>query len=64
LNDADNQRRKVKNYCKDTLCRVSWCGGLERFLAAKLSVDEARSRFIEFTSERKKIRIEIDGVTF
>ncbi|MCL2501630.1 MAG: LytTR family transcriptional regulator DNA-binding domain-containing protein [Bacteroidales bacterium] len=38
--------------------------GLERFLAAKLSVDEARSRFIEFTSERKKIRIEVDAISY
>jgi len=38
--------------------------GLERLLAAKLSVDEARSRFIEFTSERKKIRIEVDAISY
>jgi hypothetical protein len=37
---------------------------LERFLAAKLSVGETRSRFIEFTSERKKIRIEIDTISY
>ena len=38
--------------------------GLERFLAAKLSVGEARSKFIEFTSERKKIRIETDTISY
>jgi len=38
--------------------------GLERFLAAKLSVGEVRSRFIEFTSERKKIRIEVDAISY
>ena len=38
--------------------------GLEKFLAAKLLVSEARSRFIEFTSERKKIRIEIDTISY
>ena len=37
---------------------------LERLLAAKLSVGEARSRFIEFTSERKKIRIEVDAISY
>ena len=36
----------------------------ERLLAAKLSVGETRSRFIEFTSERKKIRIEVDTITY
>jgi len=36
----------------------------ERFLAAKLSVDKVRDRFIEFTSERKKIRIEIDTIMY
>ena len=38
--------------------------GLERILSAKLSIGEARSRFIEFTSERKKIRIEIDTISY
>jgi hypothetical protein len=38
--------------------------GLERFLAAKLSVGEVRSRFIEFTSERKKIRLEVDTISY
>ena len=37
---------------------------LERFLIAKLSVGEARSRFIEFTSERKKVRIEVDTISY
>ena len=36
----------------------------ERFLAAKLSTDKVRDRFIEFTSERKKIRIEIDTILY
>jgi hypothetical protein len=38
--------------------------GFERFLVAKLSVDKVRDRFIEFTSERKKIRIEIDTIMY
>jgi len=38
--------------------------GLERFLAAKLAVGKARSRFIEFTSERKKIKIEFDAISY
>jgi hypothetical protein len=38
--------------------------GLERFLVAKLAVDEARNRFIEFTSERKKIRIEVNAISY
>jgi len=38
--------------------------GLEKLLAAKLSVEEARSKFIEFTSERKKIRIEVDAISY
>jgi len=38
--------------------------GLEKFLATKLSVGEARSRFIEFTSERKKIKIEVDAISY
>ena len=38
--------------------------GLEKFLAAKLSVSETRNRFIEFTSERKKIRIEVDAISY
>jgi hypothetical protein len=38
--------------------------GLERFLAAKLSIGEVRSKFIEFTSERKKIRIEVDAISY
>ena len=36
----------------------------ERFLAAKLSVSKARDRFIEFTSERKKVRIETDTIMY
>ena len=38
--------------------------GLERFLAAKLAIGETRNRFIEFTSERKKIRIEVDTISY
>ena len=38
--------------------------GFERLLAAKLSVEETRNRFIEFTSERKKIRIEVDTILY
>ena len=38
--------------------------GLERLLSAKLSVDEARSKFIEFTSERKKVKIEVDAISY
>jgi len=38
--------------------------GLEKLLAAKLSMEEARSEFIEFTSERKKIRIEVDAISY
>jgi len=38
--------------------------GLERFLAAKLSIEETSNRFIEFTSDRKKIRIEIDTILY
>ena len=38
--------------------------GLEKFLATKLSVSETRNRFIEFTSERKKIRIEVDSISY
>ena len=38
--------------------------GLERLLATKLSVDEVRSKYIEFTSERKKIRVEVDTITY
>jgi hypothetical protein len=38
--------------------------GFEKFLAAKLSVGKVRSRFMEFTSERKKIRIEIDTIQY
>ena len=38
--------------------------GFERFLAAKLSVGKARDRFMEFTSERKKVRIEIDTILY
>ena len=36
----------------------------ERFLAAKVLVDKVRDQFIEFTSERKKIRIEIDTILY
>ena len=39
-------------------------GGLEKFLAAKLEVDKARSRFIEFTSERKKIKVAFDAIAY
>ena len=38
--------------------------GLERFLSAKLAVNKARSRFIEFTSERKKIKIAYDAISY
>jgi len=38
--------------------------GLERFLTANLLVDKTRDRFMEFTSERKKIRIEIDTIMY
>ena len=38
--------------------------GLEKLLATKLSVGEARSKFIEFTSERKKIRLEVDTISY
>jgi hypothetical protein len=38
--------------------------GLERFLVSKLEVDKARSRFIEFTSERKKIKITYDAISY
>ena len=38
--------------------------GLERFLASKLAVGKSHSRFIEFTSERKKIRIEVDTISY
>ena len=38
--------------------------GLEKYLAAKLSVGEARSKFIEFTSERKKITLEVDAISY
>ena len=38
--------------------------GLEKFLAAKLSIGEVRSKFIEFTSERKKIKIEVDMISY
>ncbi|MCL1973864.1 MAG: LytTR family transcriptional regulator DNA-binding domain-containing protein [Bacteroidetes bacterium] len=38
--------------------------GLERWLAAKLLVSKARSKFIEFTSERKKISIEVDAISY
>ena len=38
--------------------------GLEKYLAAKLSVGEARSRFIEFTSERRKIKLEVDAISY
>ena len=37
---------------------------MERLLAAKLSVGEAHSKFIEFTSERKKISIETDAISY
>ena len=39
-------------------------GGLEIFLKAKLCVDKERDRFMVFTSERKKIRIEIDTILY
>jgi len=38
--------------------------GLERILAAKLSIEETRNNFIEFTSERKKVRIEADTILY
>jgi hypothetical protein len=38
--------------------------GLERFLGAKFFVDKARNRFIEFTSERKKVTIETDSILY
>ncbi|MDR2036761.1 MAG: LytTR family transcriptional regulator DNA-binding domain-containing protein [Bacteroidales bacterium] len=41
---------------------VFW--GFERFLAAKFLVGKVRDRFMEFTSERKKIRIEIDTILY
>jgi hypothetical protein len=36
----------------------------EDVLAAKLSVDKVRDKFIEFTSERKKIKIEIEMIQY
>jgi len=39
-------------------------GGFERFLAAKLLIGKVRDRFMEFTSERKKIRIEMDTIMY
>jgi len=38
--------------------------GFERFLATKFLVGKERDRFIEFTSERKKVRIEIDSILY
>jgi signal transduction histidine kinase len=37
---------------------------LEGLLATKLSIDKMRDKFIEFTSERKKIKIEIDTIQY
>ena len=36
----------------------------EGVLVAKFSVDKVRDKFIEFTSERKKIKIEIDTIVY
>jgi len=38
--------------------------GFEMFLKAKLRVGKTRNRFMEFTSVRKKIRIEIDTILY
>jgi len=38
--------------------------GFEMFLKARLWVGKTRDRFMEFTSERKKIRIEIDTILY
>jgi len=38
--------------------------GLEKYLVAKLSVDTVRSKFIEFTSERKKVKLEVDTILY
>ena len=38
--------------------------GLEKYLVAKLSVDTVRSKFIEFTSERKKVRLEVEAISY
>ena len=38
--------------------------GFEKILTAKLPVEETRNRFIEFTSERKKIRVEVDTILY
>ena len=38
--------------------------GFERFLATKLSITEVRCKFIEFTSERKKIKIEVETISY
>jgi hypothetical protein len=36
----------------------------EKVLAVKFSIDKMRDKFIEFTSERKKIKIEIDLIQY
>ena len=41
---------------------VFW--GLEKLLAVKFLAGEVRNRFIEFISERKKIKIEVDTILY
>ena len=36
----------------------------EGVLAAKFSIDKVRDKFIEFTSERKKVKIEIEMIQY
>lgn len=36
----------------------------EKILSVKLAVDKAQSKFIEFTSERRKVKIEVDTILY